>query len=197
MTSPTLTPDMFEPPDDYAPSPTETPVEVELLQSESEHGLLNKTSTDNARAPAPPRTTVKLTPACEEPYVAGQCTVTLTLTLPPNDAPIFVGARSHDAAPLLETLARDQLPECLRALVERHYTRLPELSAQAEAEKAKTARRPKATTTAKPPSAKSATAPKKSKTEPNAPAPIPQADLFAELDRRATAHDPDTSTSTS
>jgi hypothetical protein len=202
MTSPSLTHDTFEPPEDYAPvmlePGTDLPVSLNDPQADAS-GLISATPDtanpdsiqDNAKAettPTPVRKTIKLPNASDQPYVAGECTVTLTLTLPPGDGPILVGVRSHDAAPLLGTLPRGEFPACLQDLLQRHVARLPGLAAQAEAEKAQRSRKSNTTAAAKAASQKAPTTPtRKHKPDPKAAAPIPQSDLFAEFDQRAAA----------
>lgn len=202
MTTPSFTQEIFEPPEDYAPADAAAAAEVETALTESLTDAHTDTSdSDSAnldaklgetevedtgrRQPAPARKTIKLPRASEQPYVAGQCTVTLTLTLAPGDGPILAGVRSHDSAPLLETLPRNDMPECLQDLLQRHYARLPELAAQAEAEKTQRSRKAKTTAAAKTASQKAPTTPaKKHKPDPKAAESIPQGDLFAELDQR-------------
>lgn len=77
------------------------------------------------------RTILKFAPE-DEPYVAGRCTVTIALTLQPDDGhrdgrQVLIGVRSHDEAPLIGTarLSELQLPGEIITLLERYELELP------------------------------------------------------------------------
>jgi hypothetical protein len=89
---------------------------------------------------SPIRTTIKFTPE-DEAYVPGQCTVSIVLTLQPNDGhpdgrQVLIGVRSHDEEPLIgaSRLNNLPLPGEIVGLLERYELNLPALG-QARAER--------------------------------------------------------------
>jgi len=113
----------------------------EVQQSEDEVS----TPPESAQASVPRqknsmRTILKFAPE-DEPYVAGQCTVMIALTLQPDSGHrdgrlVLIGVRSHDEAPLigLARLNTLQLPGEIITLLEKYELELP-TRGQAKAEK--------------------------------------------------------------
>ena len=113
------------------------------------------------------RTILKFAPE-DEPYVAGHCTVTIALTLQPDDShrdgrQVLIGVRSHDEAPLIgiARLNELQLPGEIVTLLEKYELELPargqalaEKLAQEEARRQADEAKRKARTTPKSKSAK-------------------------------------------
>jgi zinc-ribbon domain len=122
--------------------------EVEGEEAEEE-GTEESETVDTATPakPGTPRKAVTVSTkvkvdATAEPYAAGQCTLTLALTLQPDDGhpegrPVVVGVRSHAEAPLLMMgrLKTLQLSEPLLTLVRDYEAKLPALGAECAAKK--------------------------------------------------------------
>ena len=93
---------------------------------------------------------IKYDPA-GEPFVAGQCAVTLALTIQPDDGHaegrlVVIGAKSHNEAPIFASARLNALalPPVLADLLEQYEASLPERGAKADAAKAKAEAKKKA-----------------------------------------------------
>lgn len=116
-------------------STTTTPIANATEQAEVED-----TNAPTATAKSSIRTTLKVVPE-EEPYLPGQCTVSIVLTLQPGDGhsdgrQVLIGVRSHAEEPLigLARLNSLSLPEEIVQLLERYELSLLALG-QARAER--------------------------------------------------------------
>ncbi len=122
-------------------NPVAEPETAQLAgESDSHEAETQSTETTSPEVKSPIRTTIKFTPE-DEPYIPGQCTVSIVLTLQPNDGhpdgrQVLIGVRSHDEEPLISAsrLNNLPLPGEIVGLLERYELNLPALG-QLKAEK--------------------------------------------------------------
>lgn len=126
-----------EPEPDVDAMPPATPI-ADAADNADEQVEVEDTNAPTAKSPI--RTTIKVAPE-DEPYLPGQCTVSIVLTLQPNDEhpdgrQVLIGVRSHDEEPLigLARLNSLSLPGEIVQLLERYEVSLPALG-QAKAER--------------------------------------------------------------